>query len=125
VPLFNRFADIWGYSWTSAISDPDRLLGRMVEWESVIADLDDEEINCAVERCKRTCEFISPHKFRMAAFGITSADVAYANREGDRLSQKAWGMVDEWLKKTGAAKDVKRAFEAEYNCLVNKLLTGE
>jgi hypothetical protein len=123
--LFNRFAAIFGYSWTSSIAGPQELLDRMIEWCEAINDLEDHEIERAIKKCKYTCEFINISSFRKAALGIVTAERAYNLINSDQLATKAWLMIDSWIRQTGAEKEIKKEFIANYNNLSEKLLMGE
>jgi hypothetical protein len=123
--LFKRFDNIFGFSWTSTVAGPQELLGRMLEWEPVIKDLSDDQIEKAIKKCKYTCDFITIQAFRKAALDIVPADRAWSLINKDSLATEAYNNVDGWFKKTAAEKDVKREFMANYNNLVEKLLIGD
>ena len=120
--LFERFAAIFGHTWTSGLVNQEQIYSRMLVWESVIKDLTNDQIKKAIEKCKFTCEFISISKFRMAAFDITTPDSAYARIGDDEIATQAWEAIDAWYRKTGNERELKQAFVENYKYFSEKKL---
>lgn len=122
--LFDEFAGIYGYRWSSVISDPAVLKITIKRWHDATKDLTDKQVEKALQKCSLTDEFISIHSFRLAALELIPADRAWEVRESDRLAKQIWDEFITWDKIHKPERELREGFISKYENLVAKLLLG-
>jgi hypothetical protein len=112
----------WGSKWCSHL-DAEHIAITMELWGHATNRLTDEEMELGIRKSIALLDFPpSISQFKRFALDILPPEQAYNSIGINDLATKIWENLDSWLKRTGDEKDVKKAFIAAYNNLVEKLL---
>lgn len=115
---------IWLNKWTNQfIGKENIILIALKEWSEIVEKLSDDQIEKALDICKRIYDYPpSISEFLKAALDIPDFDVQHLEKQDSTFSRIMYKKVDKYQMIRMSLPDSRRYLKEIYNSLVHEIL---